>query len=116
MEGIALLKMISALGVVIAMMFGFGLLAKKAGLAGPQIMDRSKRRLKFIEALPLDGKRRLVLVSCDERQHLLVLGANSETVVDTDIPAIETKAESSDDLPHAKTKPEEKKRTAPRFS
>lgn len=112
MEGIALLKMLAALGVVIATMFGFGLLAKKAGLAGPQILDRAKRRLKFIEALPLDGKRRLVLVSCDGKQHLLVLGPNNETVVDTDITAIETKAESSDDQNHAKSSSKKRKAKA----
>jgi|GEM_PF-3871440 len=103
MEGIALLKMIAALALVIAMMFGFGLLVKKTGLSGPQILDRTKRRLKFIESLPLDGKRRLVLVSCDHKQYLLVLGANSETVVDTDIPEIETKSESHDDDIHVQS-------------
>ncbi len=77
MEGMALFKMLAALGVVIAMMLGFGLLVKKTGLAGPQVLDRKKRRLQFIESLPLDSKRRLVLVSCDDKQHLLVLGANS---------------------------------------
>ena len=86
MEGLALAKMLAALIFVVSLMFGLGFALKKIGLAGPQALDQKKRRLKFLEALPLDGKRRLVLVSCDDQQHLLILGANSETVVERNIP------------------------------
>lgn len=111
MEGLALAKMLAALIFVVSLMFGLGLVLKKMGLAGPQALDQKKRRLKFLEALPLDGKRRLVLVSCDDQQHLLVLGANGETVVERNIPVpdevdqqnsvIATTSESGNDRKHA---------------
>ena len=44
-----------------------------------------KRRLKVVEALPLDARRRLVLLQRDNKQHLVILGPNGETVIETDI-------------------------------
>ncbi len=43
------------------------------------------RRLKVIESLALDPRRRLIIIRRDDTEHLLVLGANGETVVETDI-------------------------------
>ncbi|MGH6953562.1 MAG: FliO/MopB family protein [Alphaproteobacteria bacterium] len=43
------------------------------------------RRLKLLESLPLDGRRRLVLVARDEAEHLILLGASAETVVERTI-------------------------------
>ncbi|MGD2133744.1 MAG: flagellar biosynthetic protein FliO [Maricaulaceae bacterium] len=41
------------------------------------------RRLAVEEALMLDARRRLVLVRADGREHLLLLGASGETVVES---------------------------------
>lgn len=35
---------------------------------------KGERRLALVESLMLDPQRRLVLVRCDEREHLLLLG------------------------------------------
>ncbi|MDR2412193.1 MAG: flagellar biosynthetic protein FliO [Holosporales bacterium] len=40
------------------------------------------RYLKVLETLPLDPKRRLVLVQCDTRVYLLLLGGATDFVVD----------------------------------
>ncbi|RAU20180.1 hypothetical protein CU669_19805 [Paramagnetospirillum kuznetsovii] len=40
------------------------------------------RRLALVDALPLDGKRRLVLVRRDDREHLLLLGAEGDLVIE----------------------------------
>lgn len=45
------------------------------------------RRLEVLEVLPLDGRRRLVMVRRDGRAHLLLLGANDDRVVETDFEA-----------------------------
>ena len=37
--------------------------------------------------MPIDNRRRLVLVRRDDREHLLLLGPQGETVVETNIPA-----------------------------
>lgn len=45
----------------------------------------NQRRLRHIESLPLDARRRLVIVACDQRQYLLLLGANQDIVVDASL-------------------------------
>jgi flagellar protein FliO/FliZ len=44
-----------------------------------------ERRLGVTEMLALDPKRRLVLVRRDDVEHLLLLGASNEVVVETNI-------------------------------
>jgi flagellar protein FliO/FliZ len=39
------------------------------------------RRLALVEVLPLDARRKLVLVRCDGREHLLLLGPDGNRVV-----------------------------------
>ena len=41
------------------------------------------RRLKIIESLPIDHKSRLVLIQRDNKEHLLILGQTSETVIES---------------------------------
>ncbi len=47
----------------------------------------SAGRLNVVESRALDARRRLVLVRRDGVEHLILLGPNSETVVETGIPA-----------------------------
>lgn len=44
-------------------------------------------RLRVVESRALDGRRRLVLVRRDDVEHLLVIGGESDMVVETGIPA-----------------------------
>ena len=80
-----ILRLIAAMVFVLALMGGLALLLKKLGLSGNPDIPQKKRRLKLIEALPLDSRRRAVLIQRDDKQHLVILGPNSETVVETDI-------------------------------
>lgn len=97
-------RMIAALVFVIALMGGFALLLKKLGLSGPNLPQTGRRRLKVVESVPLDARRRLVLVQCDESQHLVILGPGGETVIKTDIPAND-RAEASAPLSAASPSP-----------
>jgi len=54
----------------------------------PMMAHRSGR-LDIVEFRNIDAKRRLVLVRRDEMEHLILLGPNSETVIET---GIETKS------------------------
>ena len=47
--------------------------------------SRSQRRLALIEVLPVDAKRRLVLVRRDRVEHLILLGTTSDVVVESAI-------------------------------
>ena len=82
------LKFLLALVVVLALIVALAWVARRfhligAGFVGPA----GKRRLSIVEAAALDAKRRLVLVRRDQVEHLLLLGHNSETVVETGITA-----------------------------
>jgi flagellar protein FliO/FliZ len=39
------------------------------------------KRLRMVEALPIDSRHRLAIVSCDGVEHLLLLGAERDLVV-----------------------------------
>jgi len=87
-----ILKMLAALTFVIALMGGLSLILKKIGMPGTPNTPGNKRRLKIVESLTLDARRRAVLIQCDSKQHLVILGSNGETVVKTDIePVIDEK-------------------------
>lgn len=82
-----LIKFISAFAFVMGMMFLLSWGLKRMGLAGHSLLPGGKRRLKVVEILPIDHRRRLVLVRRDDKEHLLVLGAGGETVVEHNIQA-----------------------------
>lgn len=86
-ESEILIKFISAFAFVMAMMFLLSWVLKRMGLAGHSLLPSGKRRLKIVEILPIDHRRRLLLVRRDDREHLLVLGTNGETVVESNIQA-----------------------------
>lgn len=87
MEMALLIKFMAAFAFVIGLMLLMSWGMKKAGLSGTSLLPGgAKRRLRVVEYLPLDHRRKLVLVRCDDKEHLIVLGPTSETVVERNIP------------------------------
>ncbi|NBX66014.1 MAG: hypothetical protein EBQ96_03355 [Proteobacteria bacterium] len=84
------LRFILALLAVLALMglLAFGL--RRYGMGGGALPG-VKRRLNVLETRPLDHRHKLLLVKCDEREHLILLGPDCQTVIDANITA---KAES----------------------
>jgi flagellar protein FliO/FliZ len=80
------LRFVGALGVVLALILGGMLLLRRFGLPGMVARAPGRRRLKLVEVLSLDPKRRLILVRRDGREHLLLLGGATDLVVERDIP------------------------------
>lgn len=78
-------RLLLALAFVIALMGGLSLILKKIGMPGTPNTPLKKRRLRIVESLPLDARRRAILLQCYDKQHLVILGANGETVLKTDI-------------------------------
>lgn len=77
----ALLALVFVLGLVGAMAvtarrFGFGY--RTPGRGG-------RRRLSIVEAMPVDAKRRLVLLRRDATEHLVLLGTGSELLIESGI-------------------------------
>ncbi len=103
MDSAQFVKLAAALAFVLALMLMLALIMRRINHGG-SVMPMSRRRLKLVETLPIDPRRRLAIVRCDDREHLLILGTNGETVVETnlkgsqDIPqvtVIETPSEKS---------------------
>lgn len=67
--------LIATLALILAAAWG----ARRLGMlqAGPN----APRRLKISESLMIDPRRRLVIVRCDGREHLLLLGPAGDVVV-----------------------------------
>lgn len=86
METTSLASIVLSLAFVLALIGLFGLLLKRFGPgAGLPVRRKADRRLGIVEVLPLDARRRLVLVRRDEVEHLLLLGMGDDRVVETHI-------------------------------
>ena len=80
---------IFALILVVGLIFAVAWAARRMGLGGRFAAVGGKRRLAIVEVLPLDNKRRLVLLRRDGAEHLVILGVQGEIVVEAGIGAAE---------------------------
>ena len=86
MDFLDYLRFVSALVFVLALIGGLGWAVRHFKLAERfASFSPSARRLKVIESLPLDPRRRLLIIRRDETEHLIVMGPSGETVVETHI-------------------------------
>lgn len=81
------LKFIAALVFVLALMGGLAYILKRLGIGQGGIISPDKRRLKVIEVLSLDARRKAMLIQRDDTQHLVLLSPSGESVVETNIKA-----------------------------
>jgi len=80
-----LLRILAALIAVIGLIGLAALAARRFGLASASGGFMRRRRLEVIETLALDARRRLAIIKCDDREHLIVLGATNETLIASDL-------------------------------
>ncbi len=92
-------RVIFGLVAVIGLIGVAALIARKAGVVTLPAAVGRKRRLAVSESLPLDARRRLMIVRCDDREHLIILGAQTETIVDSGFDA--AVIEATDDAPRS---------------
>jgi flagellar protein FliO/FliZ len=79
-----------ALALVLALILALSWAVKRFGLGGPLVRGLPTgggRRLAVVEVLTLDARRKIVLVKRDEQEHLLLLGAGNDLVVERVTPA-----------------------------
>lgn len=82
------LQFVLALVFVLALIGVIAWIARRYGIGLSAAVPRSgKRRLSVVETTALDTKRRLVLVRRDAVEHLLLIGPNADTVIESAIPA-----------------------------
>jgi flagellar protein FliO/FliZ len=78
-------RFVGALVIVVALIFALAWVAKRLGLGGRLATARGKKRLSVQEVISLDGKRRLALVKRDGVEHLILLGINSDLLIERGI-------------------------------
>jgi flagellar protein FliO/FliZ len=92
------LRFALALVIVLGLIALAAKLARRVGF-GQRLLapSRGRRRLHVVEMIALDARRRLAIVRRDDREHLLLLGLQSDVVVETDItaPASDREADSA---------------------
>ncbi|MBN8608676.1 MAG: FliO/MopB family protein [Caulobacterales bacterium] len=71
----AIFALIATLALIVGVAYG----ARRLGML--QANPQAPRRLKLTESLMLDPRRRLVIVRCDGREHLLLLSPAGDVVV-----------------------------------
>ena len=81
------LRFAIALVLVVALIAGFGWVARRLGWGSRFVARAGERRLAVLEVLPLDGKRRLVLLRRDATEHLVLLGHDKDVVIEAGIGA-----------------------------
>jgi flagellar protein FliO/FliZ len=97
-----IIKFAAALTFVIALMVGLSFLLRRIGIKGHDMPSPGrKRRLRVIEITALDSRRRLALIQRDDRQHLIILGPNGETVIETGIEETETDSSQDNEIKKA---------------
>ena len=80
------LNTFAALIFVLALMGGMYIILRKFNLGHAGAMRPPKtRRLDIEEILPIDSRRKALLLRRDDKQHLVILSSSGETVIETGI-------------------------------
>jgi flagellar protein FliO/FliZ len=75
-------KMAAALAMTLALIGALAYAVRRFGMVELRAPNAS-RRLRVVETLYLDPRRRLVLVRCDDAEHLLLLSAAGDRAIAT---------------------------------
>jgi flagellar protein FliO/FliZ len=76
-----------ALVFVLGLIGLLALVLRRLGYGGPALSRGRQRRLAVVEVAAIDAKRRLVLIRRDGAEHLLLLGASGDLVIERGIGA-----------------------------
>ncbi len=79
MDSIEYLRFLAALAFVLGLIGLLAWLARRFRLGSSP--PPGARRLAVVEALAIDPRRKLVLVRCDEAEHLLLLGQDGNRLI-----------------------------------
>ncbi len=86
MDVIDLARYLGALLLVLALVGFAALAARRYGLAGI-VQGSTQRRLALVESLMLGPRHKLVLLRCDQAEHLVLIGPDGASVVENGIVA-----------------------------
>ena len=72
----SLFALIATLALIVGVAYG----ARRLGMLQPGA--QGPKRMRVTDSLMLDPRRRMVIVRCDEREHLILLGPGGDILVD----------------------------------
>lgn len=78
-----ILKFIAALGLVLSLIGGFAWLASRLNFISNFARRSETPRLSVRETLILDAKHRMMIVSDDTREHVLLFGPSGDLVIES---------------------------------
>lgn len=73
-----------ALIIVLGLMALLSFILKKVNMAQSGINGKNNR-LKIVEQRMIDPKNKLMIIRCDDKDHLVISGQNGNTVIKTDM-------------------------------
>jgi flagellar protein FliO/FliZ len=106
MEFDTYLRFILVLIFVLGLVFALGWVLKRSGISGSAVAGKGKR-LGVVETAFLGPKHRLVLVRRDDVEHLVLIGPNTNTLIESGIAGDGRARASFKALVKAETAPKE---------
>lgn len=91
-------KFVLALVFVLGLIAALAWTARRFGLGGKLVANTGRRRLAVSEVMPLDARRKLVLLRRDGTEHLVLLGPGPDLLLES---GIEPPQEAPQDVPGA---------------
>src|ERR1700733_8870588 len=91
MELADVLRYFGALLLVLAMVVGAGLLARRFGVPGVT-KAASVKRLAVVETLMVGPRQRLIILRRDDVEHLVLSGPDGASIIESGIPAKQASA------------------------
>lgn len=108
MELGAYVQFLLALLFVIALILLFAYGAKKLGLMARVTLrpaNPDDKRLNIVEILPIDARRKLILIRRDTVEHLVMLGGERDLLIEQNIPQTQPSSQRQADIKETREKP-----------
>lgn len=83
MDFLEIFKFVAALGLVLSLIGGCAWIATRLNLLSNFSRSSGTPRLGVLETLIIDAKHRLVIVSDDDREHVLLFGPSGDLVIES---------------------------------
>ena len=99
MDSFSALRTIGGLLTVLGVLAGALWAVRRFNLTLPGAHRRSARRLEVVERLGLDPRRSVVLLRCDDREHLVILGPEGPLLIDNRVGPARPQPDRLDDPP-----------------
>ncbi len=90
---LALLFVLGLIGAVAIVLRHFGL---GGAIRLQRRLQGERQRLEVTDVIPIDARRRLILVRRDDTEHLILLGMNEDILIEGGIPAREMSLQSDE--------------------